>query len=228
MKLWLIKDNAVDPDAGWMNVTISPGPIINNNRWSSTYSKADGSSEPTEFSKEEISEAAALPLRAEDASIGKAVPLYRAGVSDDFLTKLSHGSLRVQRFLYFVNGARTSRDLAIKIAMYCSGLEAMVSSSHTELTHQVAERVAVLLYPRGQERLECYRQVKTAYGFRSKAVHGASFREKDHGKLVAASTKIDQVCREVTLAYLSSSDFESALESKDDAFSEFWMQKLFL
>jgi hypothetical protein len=228
MKLWLIKDNAVDPDTGWMAIQHNGEPIINSNRWSSSYCKADGSTSETTFSKEELSQVADVPLDPEDVADGKAVPLGRAGSSEERITKLSHESLRVQRFLYFVNGARTTRDVAIKLALYCSGLEALVSTSHSELTHQVAERVAVLLHSSGGARLETFRLVKAAYGLRSRAVHGATFKDKDQRQLIEASIKLDQVCREVTFAYLQSDDFQEALEFNSDQFSDFWMKRLFL
>ena len=228
MGLWLIKDNGVDPDVGWMAVAHEGDSILNNNHWTAAYSKADGSAGPTTFSKEEISKASTFPIAPENLSEGRAVPLYVAGASEQKVTKLSHGSLRVQRFLYFVDGARGTRDVAIKIANYCSGLEAMVSTSHTELTHQVAERVAVLLHPSGSNRLETFRKIKEAYGMRSKAVHGAVFREKDQAQLKKLSVEIDQISREVTLAYLTQPDFEEALKGSSEAFTEFWMRKLFL
>lgn len=227
LRLWLVKDNAVDPDIGWMAVKFGGGTIVNNNRWSGAYSKADGSSEPAAFSRDELRDAATWKIDPQDMPEGRGVPLYRAGASEDRITKLSQSTLRIQRFLYFVDGARKSRDVAIKIVLYCSGLEAMLSSSTTELTHQVAERAAVLIRDRGEARLDVYRQVKAAYAIRSKAVHGAMFRDKDHHKLVAASIGIDTVCREVIRSYFSSADLAEALESDQDAFTEFWLGKLF-
>ncbi len=228
LRLWLIKDNAADPDIGWMAVKFGDGVIVNSNRWSGAYSKADGTSEPTAFSRDELRSAAAWKIDPQDMPEGRGVPLYRAGASEERITKLSQNTLRMQRLLYFVDGARKSRDVAIKIALYCSGLEAMLSSSNTELTHQVAERVAVLIRARGEARLETYHQVKAAYAIRSKAVHGAMFKDRDHHKLVAAAIDIDQICREVVQSYFSSVELSDVLESDQERFTAFWLGKLFL
>lgn len=228
MQLWFVKDNAVDPDIAWMAVDYDGQMAVNNNRWTTAFSRADGTAEPTEFSKDELARALAVALEPENSGAGKPVALGIPGASDPTITKLSHGSLRYQRFLYYVAGARSTKDVAIKIAHYCSGLEAIVSSSHAELTHQVSERVAVLIRERGEERLETFRRVKLAYGMRSKAVHGATFRDRDHEKLVEASVHIDQICREVALAFFGNADFRDALEGDDDAFNAFWARKLFL
>jgi hypothetical protein len=227
LRLWLIKDNAVDPDIGWMAVKFGDGTIVNNNRWSGAYSKAGGTSEPTAFSRDELRAATTWKIDPQEMPEGRGVPLYRAGASEDRITKLSQSTLRIQRFLYFVDGARKSRDVAIKIVLYCSGLEAMLSSSNTELTHQVAERAAVLISDRGEARLDAYQQVKAAYAIRSKAVHGAMFRDKDHHKLVTASIGIDEICRKVARGYFSSVELAQVLESDQDAFTEFWLGKLF-
>lgn len=228
LKLWLVKDNAVDPDMGWMAVSHDGDFVINNNHWAASYSKADGSAELTQFSKRELQQAEDVPIEAADVSEGRAIPLYVAGASEQKPTKLSYTSLRAQRFLYFVDGARATRDVAIKIANYCSGLEAIVSTSHTELTHQVAERIAALLHPSGQARLDTFRAVKQAYALRSKAVHGAVFKDKDQEQLVDTAIAIDQICREVALAYFSTPEFQDAANASSEVFNEFWLRKLFL
>lgn len=225
-KLWLVKDNAIISDIGWMAAQIDGETIVNSNSWSSIYSKADGSASYTTFSRSDLIDAIRFPFISESLNAGSPVPTLIAGSSDTRITKLGSETERVERFMYFVDAARSTRDLPIKIANYCSGLEALVSSSHNELTHQVAERVASLLKPRGSERIELYRSVKTAYAFRSKAVHGASFKEKEHEKLVSSSRAIDEVCRELLLRYLSDESLREPFNSDTEAFSDFWISLL--
>ena len=228
MKLWLVKDNAVDPDIGWLVLDIDGDTAVNNNRWSTLFSRADGSTAVTEFTRDELARATAAPLDPDDFGAGEPVAIGVPGASDPRVTQLSYGSLRFQRFLYFVNAARGTKDVAIKIALYCSGLEAIVSTSHAELTHQVSERAAILLRRRGEERLAIFRDMKSAYGMRSKAVHGAAFRDRDHEALIAGSIRLDAICREVALAYFAQDDFRQALGGNDENFGAFWTQKLFL
>ena len=51
-------------------------------------------------------------------------------------------------------------------------LEALLSTQNSEVTHQLAERVAVLLGTEAQKPSDLYRRVKRLYGTRSDIVHG--------------------------------------------------------
>lgn len=228
LTLWLVKDNAVDADIGWMAIRLKGQDIVNNNRWSSIVSKADGSRDVMPFSREELQAAAKIPLVSGHWNEGRPLSLDISIVREPGVTKLSSKSLRFQRFLYFIDAARTSRDVAIKIAHYCTGLEAMVSSSQTELSHQVAERVSCLLHRLGGDRLSTFQLVKRAYGIRSKAVHGASFKEKEEEQLRDVSVKIDGICRSIARKYLEEKRFKIAVESGAGKFNEFWLRTTFL
>lgn len=50
----------------------------------------------------------------------------------------------------------------MKIAQYCSGLEALVSTSQQELSRQVSGRVAALVQPPGAGRISTFKLVKQA------------------------------------------------------------------
>jgi hypothetical protein len=226
MGLWLVKDNAVDADLGWMAAKIDGVPIVNNNRWSTATSKADGTASYTAFTAQELRESVGFPLVLSHWSEAGPVSLDLARSGDPDLTKLSAGSLRFQRFLYFITAARTTKDVAFKVAHWCSGLEALVSSSHSELSHQVAERVASALNPPGLARLETFRLVKRAYGLRSKAVHGAAFKAADLPMLVDTSVAIDAICRSLARLYFSDEAFSSAIEGDNESFNNFWLDRL--
>ena len=226
MNLWLIKDNAIETDLGWMVVKFDSETTSNNNRWSTSFSKADGNVSTTQFSNGEIEQARAIDSFPVLKNEIKPVSLDLSEREPEKATKLNSKSLRFQRFLYFINGARANRDVPIKIALLCSGLEAMVSSANTELTHQVAERIACLLHPAGDKRLDTFRRIKIVYGIRSKAVHGLAFKENDNKGLLESAIYIDQTCREVANIYLTDEDFRKAIES-NSAFDEFWWSLIF-
>lgn len=67
---------------------------------------------------------------------------------------------------------RVDIGLETRFVGLTTGLEALVSSSDREITHQLAERIAFLLRTSGVERLEMYKAVKRLYGVRSTIVHG--------------------------------------------------------
>jgi hypothetical protein len=212
--LWVVKDNAASQDRGWVGVTKTGH--LHNNVWNVRNSSAQESFDTTVFTTEELRSARLLAFKKAD-SIGS-----RNGAA-----LLKEKSLRFQRMMYFIQITRGASDVAMKVAQYCSGLEALLSSSSMELTHQVAERAACLLEDPGDARLDCFRKVKIAYGFRSKAVHGASFRQKDLDRLVQSSVEIDEICRKLIVLYLDrDTKIAENLEVDAERLNEFFHRRL--
>ena len=215
--MWLIKDNACHFDRAWLAFNGHGQTTVNNNFWASRKSCADGTFRTVDFASDELRVA-----RGWDRPVGEHI----AGA--DVPTMLAKGSLRFQRFEYFIGAGRDSIDVAMKIAQYCSGLEALVSTAQQELSHQVSERVAVLLAGSVRQRLQIYRTVKQAYGYRSKAVHGASFKPADVNQLRDCATEVDQICRDLSLLYFGpDARFRDAIESSDQRATDFFMEALF-
>lgn len=215
--MWLIKDNACHFDRAWLALNANGQITVNNNFWASHKSCADGTYRPVDFSSDElrIARSSKRPTGEHIASAGTP-------------TMLTKGSLRFQRFEYFIDAARDSVDVAMKIAQYCSGLEALVSTAQQELSHQVSERVAALLAAPGRQRLPIYKLVKQAYGYRSRAVHGASFKVADIDQLRDCATRVDQICRELSFIYFGpDARFRDAIESSDQHATDFFMEALF-
>ena len=67
-------------------------------------------------------------------------------------------------------------------------LEAILSTGRDEITHKIAERVAMILETDSKKRNETYEMVKKFYGTRSKLVHGAARPKK--GSLTTESLAI--------------------------------------
>ncbi len=59
-----------------------------------------------------------------------------------------------------------------------SALECLLSTKNMEITHTLAERVALILKESPSDRLSKYNEVKKIYGYRSKLVHGKAFVKK--------------------------------------------------
>jgi len=211
--LWLVKDNASHFDRTWVAAPTNKGVIVHGNNWAARNSSASGDYEATSFSADELRSARTFKT---------SMPVYLSQAGPP--TMLAKGSLRFQRFQYFIGAARGDVDVAMKIAQYCSGLEALVSTSQQELSHQVSERVAVVLRPPGAERVEMYQLIKQAYGYRSKAVHGAAFKPADVKQLRDCSRRIDEVCRELFgLYFQENGQFRTAVERVDEAAARFFL-----
>ena len=134
--LWLIKDNSINFDRAFLQYphgTSGVPPRVSINSWTTRFSKADGSVGITEFSKEEL-----------QAAISMYNTLYESTSSSDISPGLTPGTAgavnRLPRALYFLQGARSMGDLPHKVANYCTSFEALVSTSSTELAHQVSRK----------------------------------------------------------------------------------------
>ncbi|HZG26839.1 MAG TPA: hypothetical protein VE079_00130 [Ensifer sp.] len=212
LALWLEKDNAANFDRAWLLAHTKRGAVVHTNSWAARASLADGSYDPVVFSSEELRRARRVKA-----------PLPSYLQSTDAPTLLTKGTMRIQRFQYFIGAARAITDVAMKITQYCSGLEALVSTTQQELSHQVSERVSALLELPGDQRISTFKLVKKAYGYRSKAVHGNSFKEFEVKQLRECSKSLDQVCRRLFGVYFEeNSRFRSALEDSDENLTEFF------
>jgi Apea-like HEPN len=215
--LWMMKDNAVHFDRSWIVANATQNLITNNNVWETRHSCADGTFNSMRFTLEE--------LRIDSGHM-QTSPLHIQ--SSDAPTMLVRNSLRFQRFQYFIDIARSSADVAMKLAQYCSGLEALVSTANQELTHQVSERVAVALTEIGAERIKIFKQVKDAYKYRSQVVHGKSFKERDFDKIVACSLNVDGICRMLVGIYFDTTNgFRAAMEDCDEVVNDFFVTRTF-
>ena len=169
--LWLIKDNSVNFELGFQEFPFKKGytSSVNSNFLAFFVSKADGSRDFTEFDSSEARAARDIatklfspsPREAEDQ--GYIVP-------EDFN--------RLSRVLHFLQVARASSDLGLKVAHYVTCFEALFSTDSTELAHKLAERMALFLGKNVGERTKIFKQVKAAYNIRSKVVHGDKITKK--------------------------------------------------
>lgn len=183
--LWLAKDNAVDFDLGFLFYIKAARLGIDANVLPVACTKADGSREPTTFTQSELKRSRRLFRRFE----------LPAGVRAS--TVLDEDTDRPARALYHVQAARATDDLGLKIAAYCSTLEALFATSQGELAHQLAERVACFVEDTPDARLETYRLIKQVYALRSKIVHGDLIRRSHAFELLTRAVKCDSVVREI-------------------------------
>jgi hypothetical protein len=86
-----------------------------------------------------------------------------------------------------------------RVEMLCLwiALEALFGQADTELSHQLCERAAAFTEPPGQDRHRLYRELKSAYSFRSKLVHGslADLAGQQKKRLSAAIDLVEDTVR---------------------------------
>ena len=187
MNLWLTKDNAGSLSNGYAISTTSPrltdGLVI---RPHFTYTESSGSTfveQRTVFTKVELEEAAGAlrfwKMKESETSMG---------------VVLGSGDKRMARADEFLQRARMTEEIEIKIAMYCTCLEALFTTSNHELRHQLSERVALFLEQNPVKRTEVYSMMKTVYDVRSAVVHGGEVKVQYKGM---TTLDLSQYCDEL-------------------------------
>jgi len=179
--------------------------------------KATGEQSPTEVSREELGTARSLFRLLTGSGVGYSSKITRI---------IKESSNRLSRADAHRLAATTSPDVAFKIASYCSALEALFSTSSAELSHQLSERVAFLLEDDPGRRRLLYEDLKRAYTFRSKAVHGDHIKQKDWDGLRGVSVRCDEIVRRVYSKIFASDDLQEILVSSAEDINDFFLDRI--
>lgn len=176
--LWLIRDNRIYVRDGFLFVydnEVADGTTFKASLGTINTFASLGLGD-TFFTKEEIQESAKdmLIIPVSDVRAGK--QNYGEATQFQYFKDAKMGR-KTYAWIY-ISFARSASAIPVKILMYVTAMEALVSTASSELSHQVSERVAILLGETVEERKEIYATVKKAYGLRSKAAHGEALKGK--------------------------------------------------
>ena len=217
--LWLVRDNSINFELGFLQFP-HQGPIarVSSNSLSATFSDATRSRAETAFDESELK---------------LAIEYYKeiyGWTHDEFiipeLPPSALGKLdRISRALYFVQAARAASNLPEKVAYFCTCFESLVSTSPSELAHQVAERVASLIGKTPAEALDVYRDLKRAYDTRSKLVHGGQLTGQDD-RYRTDSTNCDSYARRLLQVLILNSEMKAAIDQEEGSVNEFFLNRL--
>lgn len=169
LALWMIKDNSANAYEGYLRLDDIHGPHYLSERFSNWFFMADCEQREVHFTAAELD--TALAFYAQFDTVIPKVPNNEKRISG-----LIHDS-RVARTLYFLQAARTTGDLLVKIAFYCMCLESLFSTDKEGINYRVAERTALFIGSEGPERRKILEDVTKLYGTRSKVVHGNLVKE---------------------------------------------------
>ena len=204
--LWLVKDNAANVELGFI---ICDRGSVHSNFIANRYSDSNGRFDSVAFSGDETKMARRYFREALSTDLHIQVPwepMPSAG--------------RLSRAFYWFQAARSMPSLGSKVAAYCTALESMFATSPSELTHQLAERVASFLQS-GSERVRVYRNIKRAYSYRSKVVHGSQINPSKHEQITRASSDLDQYSRAVFMKCIEDANLEQTFNLPSERFDEF-------
>ena len=224
--LWLVKDNSINFELGFLQYPFVAGPVetrVSSNFLSALFTNATGDRGDTMFKAEELNKAIALYCRLYGQQHDEGY--------ENLLVPMSSPSPmgqanRLTRAFYFVQAARATWQPAEKVAYYCTSFEALVSTSTSELAHQVAERVATLIGGAPREAVEIYRDLKRAYDTRSKLVHGGQLNAQED-RYLTDSTNCDNYLRRLFHILIANNDLRRAIEGKQDEVNRFFLDRIF-
>lgn len=215
--IWLFRDNSINNELSFLFYGKTKYEKVDSNSIAVRYTTSRGNEEETIISRAELRDI--RQFFREKMSV--------SDFSSDVVTQLTKSSTRINRAFYHVQGARISGDVAIKIANYCSALEALFATSQAELAHQLSERVACFLEDEPQRRFAAYREVKAAYAVRSKIVHGDVIKASKVGELVEISQATDKLVRESLAKIHSHPETLEIFESSPERLDEFMLHRIF-
>jgi len=185
--IWLIKDNSVNFDMAFLQYFEPRGIRVHKNYVSTVYSNCHGNRDKITLSRDELK--LARKIFRERFSKGP-VELQKG-------TRLQKGIDRVSIVFYFLQSARSNSDLAIRIVDYCTCFEALFSTSTAELSHQLAERIALFIGDSSKERRDIFNKIKEAYGIRSRIIHGDLLTPSKINRLYNISETCDNFLRRI-------------------------------
>jgi hypothetical protein len=151
------------------------------------FSTSRGEFLTTEFSREELRKARHLFRE------------FSGGTKLKFQIAIDEGLSRFERAFYFMQAARASSDLGVKIANYCICFETLFSTDIQELSHKLGERIACFLEKDVAKRLSLFQTIKKAYAVRSKIVHGSKGSSKAAASIKESSVSCDGIVRRILL-----------------------------
>jgi hypothetical protein len=208
--MWLAKDHSVNTEMSYLTYQLPDSWGITSNFRAVQYRNAHGKAEVVQLTREHLKGIRNLWLTA----FSPQVDITRRN------TQMRTDSTREERAIFFIDLARSESDLAIKITLYCSAFETLLSTSQTELAHQLSERISFFLARNKSERHQIYKDVKDAYNVRSKIVHGATLSAQKISQLPEISCRCDSHIRQLMILILTNSALNEIFKQPNGKFDE--------
>ena len=218
---WLIKDHAMTCESVFLRVELASGVSWSSNFLAIRTSFADG------FANRDI-EMSLTELKEWGQTIDLVEGYLYEKDSSSLRFMMEKGYTRSGRAMRFVAAARRTQDIAFKIANYCSALETLFTTESTELAHKLAERVAFFLGERRHVRRKIFATIKSAYGVRSKLVHGDTLKPSQIDGLPSLSAQCDIYLRTIVREIFSSEDLKGIFDTHQNEVLENYFANLIL
>jgi len=209
--LWLVKDNSGNAGDGHLLLAeVGRGPTgFYSQRPGVLNFTADCHRTPTSFSAGELEEALGYYHKLKGIT-----PEGEYHIDAPRPSGLVFDS-RVVRTIYFAQAARSSADIAVKMAFQCLCFESLFASSSDSITHRVSERAAILVGSDAVDQRRVYDDVKKLYATRSQVVHGNPIRHADLSALREVAKRADEHLRRSIRRIVASPELSELFAKKD-------------
>lgn len=238
--LWFVKDNSISYDFSYSYAKYKNYKVGNLNINQKILTASDCTYRDVEFSEDEINYGFYVWERALEICKNMGKNRNQVSVEDvskgAFMTMESLGYTnytRVERALFFLGIARTTRNIIYKVTSYVHLIESLFSAGRNEIISTLRLRVALYMGNDLEEREYLRGLIKDAYEVRSAYVHGSAVyngEKKGAGlftieKLNNISKQLDNLSRAV-LARVIHYDSEIFQDDNklDDMFIKFVYQ----
>ncbi len=218
--IWVFKDNSINIETSFLFYGEPDFKRVDSNFIGLQFTSAAGNQRSITINRDELKKIREF-FRSR-VSLAE----YSAEIVTQLTKGATKGAPRISVAFYHAQSARMSNDIAIKVANYCSALEALFATSHAELAHQLSERVAFFLEDDPEKRLTTYRNVKNAYTIRSKIVHGAVIKDSKVEDLVKVSRMTDNLLRECLSKIYGDEKLWSLFSGSNEALDEYMLGKI--
>jgi len=218
---WLVKDHAISCDIAFARMTNGQ-----HSEWSSNYLNSQNylssgqAHVNVEFDFEDIK-----VWETKSNAIQTYLHQKKSGALNSFINKEFS---RIGRSLRFISAARKETHPAIKITHYCSAFESLFSTDNSELSHKLAERIAIFLKQYGFEPLAIFDDVKAFYTVRSKVTHGDSIQGKRANDISDLSQKCDNYLRYIINKIVDDPNHKSTFDDKKEIIEQYFKELILL
>lgn len=148
----------------------------------------------------------------------------KSSSSNSFMMQKNYS--RIGRSLIFVKQAREAKNIAYKIANYCSAFETIFSTDNSELTYKLSERVAFFL-KNDLNMNETFKSMKNAYGIRSKLTHGDVLTNKQIDNIFDISKETDSILRISLNKILENDELRNIFDSNNENVEKYFEKLIF-
>ncbi|MER3114477.1 hypothetical protein [Bacillus altitudinis] len=205
---WLIKDNSIHIENAYLQLENGDKTKFHSNSRTAIFNSSKGEREEVTFSADELKYPEEIfNITYSDDSVDSAVPDK---------APLYMGS-RVERAFYLLQAARAQSYLPERISIFITLLETLFSTSNTDVTYKLRERVAWLLGKDFEGRKQIFDDMGVIYDIRSNHVHNSTVPNKAKTKedLILYSTKLEEYVRLILIKILTEGEINKLYQKNN-------------